>query len=242
MSENMQKYLENQQNDLALRYDRDGYAVVASVFSREECIAFKAEALRLLAQDCDKRKKQSSVVLGAAASSPLFRALAGDARIVDLLKPLMPDGIMFLSDKFVFKSKEQNFPTPWHIDRFYWPETRSKLSLWIALDRATAENGAVKAIRRSHKREWRARKGDTGLSNGEFPLVLDPSSWDAADEVICAVEQGDCVILSDRVVHASCANVSGADRYSLISTYHAPAPDDAFDIHFPARHVVWRTA
>jgi ectoine hydroxylase-related dioxygenase (phytanoyl-CoA dioxygenase family) len=221
------------------RYERDGFVLVASVFSPSECADFKQEALRLLAQDCEKQKRQQTVVLGASANSRLFYDLSADPRMLALLKPLMPDGIMFLSDKLVFKSKAQRFPTPWHIDRFYWAETRSKLSVWIALDAATAGNGALKVVRGSHRREWRFRNGDLAATNGEFPRVLEPSSWDVADEIICAAAVGDCIVFPDTLVHASCANVIGKDRYSLISTFHAPAPDDAFDVQFPARHVVW---
>ena len=35
------------------------------------------------------------------------------------------------------------------------------------------------------------------------------------------------------------ASIVDADRFSLISTYHAPADDEEFDLQFAARHVIY---
>ena len=145
---------------------------------------------------------------------------------------------MFLSDKFVFKSGQQTFATPWHYDAAYWPDTRPKLSVWIALDDATAENGALKVVRGSHRREWRHQQGDATQTNKEFTNIISESQWKPEDEVICELPRGGAIFFSDRTVHASCENKAGLDRYAIISTYHAPAGDDEFDRNFAARHVI----
>jgi ectoine hydroxylase-related dioxygenase (phytanoyl-CoA dioxygenase family) len=52
------------------------------------------------------------------------------------------------------------------------------------------------------------------------------------------VPRGSAIFFSDRLVHASCENRGGRDRYSLISTHHPPTADEEFDRQFAARHVI----
>ena len=220
---------------LVADYAADGYVVVESLFTDKECDTLKQEACEVLK---NHGAANATVCVGAAVHSSAFRNLADDPRVIDLLRPLIPEGVMFLSDKIVFKSGENTFATPWHIDAFYWAGTRPKLSVWIPLDDVSADNGTLKVVRGSHHREWTSRRGSGEETGGEFGNVITDEVWDAADEVICEIPRGSAVIFSDRLVHGSCTNTASADRYTIISTYHAPAADETFDEQFPARHVV----
>ncbi|HYF47859.1 MAG TPA: phytanoyl-CoA dioxygenase family protein [Planctomycetota bacterium] len=226
------------QDQITEAYDRDGYYVAHKMLSAAECEALKVEAMRVLKE---KAKPGSTVYVGCAAASEMYYKLASDPRIVSILDKIMPQGVAFMSDKFVFKSGEQRFATPWHTDNFYWPNTRAKLSVWIALDRVHAENGALKVVRGSHKKSWRPKRGDMSQTNGEFGNVVDATQWSPEDEVICEIEQGGAIFFSDNTVHGSCTNTSGLDRYAIISTYHAPvAVEEEFDKIFPAKHDIIR--
>lgn len=222
-------------SDLAARYDRDGFVVIPDVLSEEECRELKAEGLRVLREHANPK---ASVYVGVAVASPSFYKLASDPRIIEVLKPLMPEGIMFMSDKFVFKSGEMAFGTPWHYDAAYWPNTRSKLSVWIPLDDATVANGALKVVPGGHKQEWRHAHSEGGKTGGEFVNTISDLPFDAPDEVVCEMKAGSLLVFSDLLPHASTPNTAGLDRYAIISTYHAPAPDDEFDVQFNARHVI----
>ncbi|MFI5356132.1 MAG: phytanoyl-CoA dioxygenase family protein [Opitutales bacterium] len=217
----------------AARYDRDGFLIVPDLLSAEECDTLKVEARRVLDQQA---RPGSSVYVHVAVVSPRFRALAEDPRIVQVLQPVMPHGVMFLSDKIVYKSAAKTFPTPWHVDFFYWRNTRPKLSVWIALDDATAENGTLTVVPGSHRRDWRMVK--MSLPSGDFENAIDNGDWQDGDVVTCAVKRGTAIVFSDRLVHGSTPNIAGRDRYVIISTYHAPGPDEAFDLEFPARKVI----
>ena len=216
-------------------YDRDGYYVAHKLLSEQECDALKAEALRVLREKC---KPGATVMVGVAAASPMYYKLASDPRIVGVLDKIMPDGVAFMSDQFVYKSGDKRFATPWHVDLFYWRNTRPKLSVWIALDRVGAENGALKVVRGSHKKTWVAKNNAAmAATNGEFGQVIEQESWTREEEVVCEIEKGSAIFFSDNLVHGSTTNTSGLDRYAIISTYQAPAAvEDAFDRTFAARH------
>jgi ectoine hydroxylase-related dioxygenase (phytanoyl-CoA dioxygenase family) len=216
-------------------YNRDGYWIEHGMFPGDECEGLKQEALRVLRE---KARPGRTVYVGVAAASPLYYQLASDPRIVSVLQKIMPDGTMFMSDKFVFKSGQQTFATPWHYDRAYWRNTRPKISVWIPLDDATAENGTLKVVRGSHRREWQHQRADEKQVDKEFANFISDSQWKPEDEVICELKRGGAIFFSDRTVHASCENKAGLDRYAIISTYHAPAEDEEFDKQFSARHVI----
>lgn len=221
--------------DLATQYERDGFCSAAPLLSADECAVLKAEAERVLRE---RATGKGTVFVGAAVASPLFYNLASHPKIVAILREIMPDGIAFLSDKIVFKSQAQRFATPWHLDAFYWRGTRPKLSVWLALDEVTLENGALKVLPGSHLREWDVLESDGAQTNREFNNVVKEISWNPADEIICELPAGGAIFFSDRLLHASTPNQTGADRFSLISTYHAPAADEEFDLPFAARHVI----
>ena len=217
---------------LAADYERDGYVIVPDVLTPEDCDRLKAESRDVLQKH---GKPGATVHLYVALVSPLFKALSEDPRVIELLQPIMPTGVMFLNDKIVFKAADKTFATPWHIDYFYWREARPKISVWIPLDDASAENGTLTVIPGSHKKEWKPKKGGV---DGEFFNELDGSDWRPADVVVCNIRRGSAVIFSDRLVHGSTANTAKRDRFAIISTYQAPGPDEPFDLDFPARKVI----
>ena len=219
------------QGELAARYERDGFVILPDVLSAEECDMLKTEARRVLDQHAPRG---ASVYVHVAVASARFRALAEDPRIIEPLRCVLPHGVMFMSDKIVYKSADKTFPTPWHIDCFYWRNTRPKVSVWIPLDDAAAENGTLTVVPGSHKKDWQMVK--KGLPNGEFGDEISNGDWREGDVLTCGIKRGTAIVFSDRLVHGSTPNTAGKDRYAIISTYHAP--DEPFDLGFPARKVI----
>ncbi len=221
---------------LRAAYARDGFLIVPELWSQAECAELKQEALRVIAAH---GRPNASVFVGASVVSQLFARYAADARLLSYLDALMPDGVAFMSDKVVFKSTSQSAATPWHTDALYWPNTRPKLSTWIPLDDASAANGTLKVVRGSHVRAWRNRRGGGINEAGDFNLTIDPAQWSADDERTCEVPRGSVIFFSDRLLHASAPNALGADRYTIIGTYHAPvAVEEPFDLDFAARRTL----
>lgn len=215
---------------LTEQYEKDGFLVVPDVLTAAECNALKTEGLKVLSEHA---KPGSSVYVGAAVASPLFYRLASNARIVRVLHQIMQDGIMFLSDKLVFKSGVQPKATPWHCDNAYWRNTRLKLSVWIALDDVNEQNGAMRVLPGGHHRHWQHSAPVQGQEFGNRIQELNEEN-----AITCEMTAGSALFFSDRLPHSSTPNTNGKDRYAIISTYHAPAPDEEFDKRFAARHVI----
>jgi ectoine hydroxylase-related dioxygenase (phytanoyl-CoA dioxygenase family) len=215
---------------VADQYEKNGFLVVPDLLTPKECEQLKCEGLKVLSQHA---KPGSSVYVGAAVASALFYRLASNARLVNVLHQIMPDGIMFMSDKLVFKSGVQPKATPWHCDSAYWRNTRPKLSVWIALDDVDAENGAMRVLPGGHHQNWQHSSAAEGEEFGNRIQDLNEEK-----AITCEMKAGSALFFSDRLPHSSTPNTNGKDRYAIISTYHAPAPDEDFDTHFAARHVI----
>jgi ectoine hydroxylase-related dioxygenase (phytanoyl-CoA dioxygenase family) len=216
-------------------WERDGYLVLPALLTAAECAELKAEALAAMREHAGP---EATVFVGLSVVSRRFRELHADERLLAALAPIMPDGVMFLSDKAVFKSGRKRFATPWHIDQFYWSGTRPKLSAWLALDEARADNGCLAVVRGSHRRDWPVARGGGPETNGEFGNVIADTGWDPADAGPCPLAVGGAVVFSDRLVHGSTVNRSGEDRWSAILTYQAPGADEPFDLAFPAQRAL----
>lgn len=220
-------------DDLADRYEHDGFIIIPNLINDDECDKLKVEAAKILKE---KAHPDASVYVHASVASPLYQEYHRDPRIVNILKKIMPNGVMFLSDKIVAKTSEKTFATPWHIDAFYWQNTRPKLSVWIALDDANADNGTLTVVRGSQKKDWTLI--NQSLPNGEFFYQISDDVINKDDVVICTVKRGAAIFFSDRLVHGSTSNIAQKDRYTVISTYHAPGDDEPFDLDFPAREIL----
>src|SRR5438874_366989 len=140
----------------ACSFDSDGFLIRRRLFTPAEVAGLKQEIGRLL----ETREAHGGVFVGLAANSPVFRDLAGDPRLVEVLETILGPNIEFLSDKVVFKSASTDYGSPWHQDWPYWKGIH-KISVWVALDPATPENGCLKLLPGSH-RALAAHDGDDG--------------------------------------------------------------------------------
>jgi phytanoyl-CoA hydroxylase len=209
-------------------FDRDGYVILRGLFTPSEVAEMKAEAKRVLGDALTNRKPgDHGVYVGMAAKSEVFHNVAADSRLADALEAVIGPDIEFLSDKIVYKSADIGFASPWHQDWPYW-EGRNKISVWIALDPATEENGCLKLMPGSHK-ALASHDGDSSDGHG-FGYRLDQSTVDESKAVSAPCDAGDAVVFHDLTLHASHPNTSGRDRWTLISTYRsASEPDKEYD-------------
>ncbi len=76
-----------------------------------------------------------------------------DHRCLGIARQLCGDDMAFDFDMLIDKAPRTNTSTPWHQDMAYWPDlpdTRS-VSVWVALDEATIDNGCMWHVPVAHK-------------------------------------------------------------------------------------------
>jgi phytanoyl-CoA hydroxylase len=207
-------------------FDRDGFVVVKQHYSRPTMLDWKQRIVQLLEEQGGADGNNSGVhVWLADGLDAFFEEQMRDSSIVAMLQQIIGPDIEFLSAKTVFKNTSTTFGSPWHQDWHYWRGT-NKVSIWIALDDATPENGCLKMIPASHRKLFKLQQEQ----QHETGFTWRTGSEEVADlpEVTLAADRGDIIFFHDQTLHSSFPNTSGADRWSLISTYRdASVHDDS---------------
>jgi ectoine hydroxylase-related dioxygenase (phytanoyl-CoA dioxygenase family) len=202
-------------------YEQFGYTIIRGLFSEEEVKLYKEEARKVLEQNGVGKE---GVYLGMAVASPLFKQAAAKPELVQALKTIIGEEVVFLSDKLVFKDSATDFGSPWHQDYPYWKGSH-KVSVWIALDDAAPENGCLQIVPGSHQFGYVSHGGDASDGLG-FKNRLDSCDLEGRDIIDLIASRGDAIIFHDLLYHSSYPNRSGQDRWALISTYKDGTQED----------------
>ena len=127
--------------------------------------------------------------------------------------------------------------TPWHQDEAYWDPRYAHrgLSIWLALQPATVENGCMRFMAGSHRWPVLPHELISGDSHG---LRLCGAMPDAA-EIVCELPAAGATIHEGRTVHGAGPNRSGQPRRALVFGFGlAPVPLDAPN-HYPWQRPEW---
>ena len=103
-------------------------------------------------EDSDYFGKVFDQLLNLWQTNEVVKELMIDQRIGKLASQLSGvDGIRIWHDQALIKRPWAN-PTAWHLDTPFWSfSDRNAISIWVALDNATLENGCLFFIPGSHK-------------------------------------------------------------------------------------------
>lgn len=212
------------------RYQRDGFLIVKNLYQRQEMEIWKEKIIAILQEEGSYNNPSGVHVFFPHDLHPYFIDKMCDPKVVSILRQLIGTNLEFLSVKAVYKNAVTRFGSPWHQDWYYW-KGASKTSVWIAMDDATVDNGCVKMVPGSHKKLFKWKTVEDRIL---FSQRTDEKEIEGLPVESLVVDRGGAVFFHDRALHAAYENVSGADRYSFISTYR--------DASIKDESTVWDTA
>jgi len=196
-------------------YHETGYVVVDQLIDEATAQAWKVALKTRLTEEGKLAEPSGVRVWMADALDSFTHDQLVTPKIGSILQQLIGPNVEFLSVKAVFKNATTTFNSPWHQDWFYW-QGAPKLSLWLALDDATPENGCLRLVPGSHREHFTPRSVDDGHG---FGLRIADEDLAGRPVVTVPVNRGSAVIFHDLALHSSCPNVNGQDRWSMIATY-----------------------
>lgn len=126
------------------------------------------------------------------------------------------DGIRIWHDQVLIKKPWAN-PTSWHLDTPFWSfSDRRALSIWVALDDATLENGCLFFIPGSHK--------ETGFENPGIGKNMDSifsfyPAFNGAKSVAAPMKAGSCSFHNGLTIHGAHANMTAGIRRAMTCAY-----------------------
>lgn len=241
------KFLTKQQYD---QFSTLGYLVINDFLSADEVrktmcgiervcsgrasMASDADGFNLEKVDDDissdapaKKSGMFRKIQGAVFHVPEVRAIFASEKILNCMEDLMGTPIYYHSSKVMFKPANGGAAKPWHQDAAYWKQFEPRqITVWIALDDATEENGCVWAIPRSHK---------LGLiPHVSKELQVEESRIDLSKAAPVPVRSGGLLIFHSLVLHMSKKNLSDKNRCAIICDYDClpnPAQDRRYGEH-----------
>ncbi|MBC8063995.1 MAG: phytanoyl-CoA dioxygenase family protein [Chlorobia bacterium] len=151
-----------------------------------------------------------------------MRQIMDDPRLGKLAADLSgADGIRIWHDQALFKPPFGN-ATAWHLDNPFWSfSSRDAISMWVALDDATLENGCLYYLPGTH---LKARFEPTPIGANQRDLFKQYPEWTEIPSVATPCKAGSAVFHNGLVAHGAGANMTNRPRRAMTCAY---MPDGA---------------
>lgn len=218
--------------DLINFFEENGYVLVKGLLSNREVKDYIQLYEDFLNNTIDVTEYRSDLgghaTKDETANKELITQIMVPSRIVPELlnKPLHRKSLKIAQellgedmaldfDMLIDKAPQTNTPTPWHQDRAYWismPDTRAT-SCWVALDKATIDNGCMWYVPGSHKLPVREHE-PAGKGGGALQCQADESEGIAVE-----IEPGDCIFHHGGTLHYSRGNSTALRRRAFITNF-----------------------
>lgn len=149
--------------------------------------------------------------------NPAMRELILDERIGQMAAALEGiDGIRVWHDQALIKQPWGN-PTAWHLDAPYWSfSSVHSISIWIALDDATLQNGCLYFLPGSHKKQSFDNVG-IGQNIGDLFRVY--PEFGEIEPVPAPMKAGSCSFHNGLVAHGAGANMTPRSRRAMTCAF-----------------------
>lgn len=209
--------------DEVARYHEEGYVVPRYRLPLDTLETVRAAYDRLLADNSDI---VSDIMLGphmarpgaqGVRGAPIWLDLARRPEILDMVQQLIGPDLILWGTTIFGKPARSGKETPWHQDGDYYPiRPLETLSVWIALDDATPENGCMRFIPGSHK----ARKIQSHHweENDDLTinLVCDQENFDEKSARDLILEAGQLSFHDVYMIHKSGPNRTDRRRAAFV--------------------------
>jgi len=131
------------------------------------------------------------------------------------------DGIRVWHDQTLIKAPWAN-PTAWHLDNPYWSfSSRHSISIWVALDDATYDNGCLYFLPGTHKT---ATYENSGIGQNMNELFKIYPQWRTIHAVAAPMKAGSCSFHNGLTAHGAHANMTPGWRRAMTCAF---MPDGA---------------
>ncbi|XP_078679189.1 L-threonyl-[L-threonyl-carrier protein] 4-chlorinase-like [Branchiostoma floridae x Branchiostoma belcheri] len=214
--------------DYGAFFEQNGYLPGVTVLEGEDLAALRRN-FDDLESKIGKENAQYSLH-NAHMQHEFAMQAAAHPTVVRVLTDILGPNVFLLDSRFICKypvsqvsgGKPDVEPyVAWHQDVRYWGvDGGPVVSVWLAIDDADAENGAVYFIPGSHKDGLQEhgsaqKEGNMLTSNQEIPAEL----VDESKKVLCPLKAGQMSLHHGLTVHASEPNRSSRRRCGFVLRY-----------------------
>lgn len=215
------------------QYRRDGFLPVRGFLSKAEVKELKSAVLDAVASMGRNKVAGGGAKLTEGDSyydkvftqrlnlwriSPVVKKYMLSPKLGEMLCKLAGvDGMRVWHDQALIKEPFGN-PTAYHLDNPYWSfSSRDSISIWIALEDATYQNGCMFFIPGTHQLA-RFDNAGIGVNLGDLFKIY-PEMQKHADPVGVPMKAGDCSFHNGLTAHGAGANMTRGRRIAMTCAY-----------------------
>jgi phytanoyl-CoA hydroxylase len=199
------------------QYDEQGYVVVRNVLD-SELVAEAGNHVEWL-MNRNPGRRPELLVQDLVANDPFWVRLISDDRLLDIAQEFIGPNIALFASHYLSKPPRDGMPVLWHQDGSYWPlEPMEVVTLWLAVDDSTPENGCMRVIPGTQHLELQKLKERKDVKN-VLSSEMDPRFVDESKAVDVILNAGDVSVHHPNIIHGSNANNSPKRRAGLTIRY-----------------------
>jgi hypothetical protein len=227
--------------DQLVTYEQDGYLLVPHMFDDEEVGLLLRSAKEDRALDEHSYGKDDGeggrvrLSLWNHPGEGIYGMFARCRRIVDACEQILDDEVYHYHSKMIMKDAKVGGAWTWHQDYGYWYQNGvlfpDLVSVFIAVDPSTRENGCLQAIAGSHR---------LGRIDHLYAGQQAGADRDRVEEILkrlplvhVEMSPGDALFFHPNLLHRSDRNTSEHPRWSMICCYNARHNDPYKEAHHP---------
>jgi ectoine hydroxylase len=223
------------------RYHQDGFVLIKSMLNPDEVglLGRAAREDRVLDQHAYGRADGEGgtvrLSLWNHPTDTIYGMIARSESLVGCAEKLLGGEVYHYHSKMIMKDAKIGGAWTWHQDYGYWYQNGVLFPLltsaFIAVDRATKENGCLQVIRGSHHmgRIDHILSGDQAGADRERV----DKSLERLELVHVEMEPGDTLFFHANLLHRSDQNRSANPRWSMICCYNAARNNPYKESHHP---------
>ena len=209
-------------------YEQDGVALVRGLFAPAELADIRAELDRYVRDDLAAKPADARTVEADGKTvrnlwrleqhHPALVPMVARPEIVALAGRLVHGEPLLCGVETFNKPARVGSGVPHHQDNAYFCQTPpDMLTIWIAMDPVTVENGPVYYVRGSHKLGMLPTK-PSGVKGNSIGLA-EPPTTPLSAQFRGLLEPGDALIHHCETIHHSAPNTSDHPRLGLLLVY-----------------------
>ena len=219
-------------------YRTNGFVVIEDFLTPQELDNWRSAVMRAVEERAGKKMPGKDIVIGEDdginedgdyfgkvfdqllnlwQTNRGVKELMLDERIGKMAAMLSgADGIRIWHDQALFKRPWAN-PTAWHLDTPFWSFfDRNAISIWVALDDATLQNGCLYFIPGSHKGTNFDKITIGRNMDGIFEIY---PQFAKTAPVPAPMKAGSCSFHNGLTIHGAGANMTNAWRRAMTCAY-----------------------
>ena len=149
-----------------------------------------------------------------------FAALASYQPLVSVIQSLLGEDLLLFRSTLMLKPAHHGSAHAFHQDSAYWPmDPPSLVTISIALEDATPENGCIRVIPGSHKGDLQAWGH---IAQDQHANLTERNDVNFSGRIDVPLTAGSAVLFHSKLVHGSGANTTDTSRNTALYAYFSP--------------------